>query len=306
MSVFHETDGSEEGFAIWSDWSAQSSKHVAAECERRWKSFDVSDKDRRPITARWLIKITGEIKQERVEKALVDLQTDFAAASTEDQIRKVADRIKALDLDHIKREVYAAKIQRKFRDATNAPFSLSLAREMIRYEKPGEISKPAWAERWVYINSTGEFFNRVNQCAMKAEQCDAAHSRYLITDKARREGKATPDTRPSDLALNLYTVPVVDRRMYLPGERDDVVKVNGVTYVNTYSDMGVPAIPAKLTAQHREDLATVQAHMEWLIPTPASAACCCPTCPMSCGVGGSAGLSCCTASRAPARRSSSS
>nr|WP_277613636.1 phage/plasmid primase, P4 family [Neoroseomonas marina] len=56
MALFHETDGSDDGLRLWCEWSGLSSKHVQAECERRWPSFDVSHKDRRPLTARWLIK----------------------------------------------------------------------------------------------------------------------------------------------------------------------------------------------------------------------------------------------------------
>lgn len=72
MSLYHQTDGSDEGFKLWTDWSGQSSKHVQAECERRWSSFNISGKGREALTARWLIKQAGGLKREKVAKQIDD------------------------------------------------------------------------------------------------------------------------------------------------------------------------------------------------------------------------------------------
>jgi hypothetical protein len=44
-ALYHETDGSEEGCAIWNDWSAKSAKYKAAEIPGVWDSF-ARDSDR--------------------------------------------------------------------------------------------------------------------------------------------------------------------------------------------------------------------------------------------------------------------
>lgn len=57
MAFHHEFDGSAEALAAWNEWSTLSPKHIAGECERKWRSFGKSD---RPMTMRWLIRLTNE------------------------------------------------------------------------------------------------------------------------------------------------------------------------------------------------------------------------------------------------------
>lgn len=273
MAIWHETDGSDEGYEIWHDWSSQSSKHVKAECERRWRSFDVGGKDRRPVTARYIIKLAGEARDEEVREALSDIKQQIAAAQTEEALRTAAGKAKHLDLDPLAREILAILVQRKFRQSPlDVPVTISMARNLVRYETKGIPDRPEWLERWVYISSSNEFYNRVTQAAMKPEAFDAAHGRHLLSDVDRREGKAVPDRRPSDLALNVFQIEVVDQRVYLPSQREDIFTYAGRRCVNTYTDRQVPAIPAKLSAADEEAIARVKAHVEWLLPNQREAA----------------------------------
>lgn len=60
MAIHHETDGSEEGFQLWDEWSVKSPKYSSQEYGRaRWESFGKGG--HRPTTARSLIKWANEM-----------------------------------------------------------------------------------------------------------------------------------------------------------------------------------------------------------------------------------------------------
>lgn len=269
MAVYHQTDGSDEGFQIWCDWSALSTKHVRAECERRWRSFDVSAKDRKPITARWLIKVVNEQRDEKVKAVVEDIRGAIEAATTEDALRAAAKRAKRIELDKIERDFLASTLQRRLKAVTGASIPIGVVRDMLRYEQIGTPEPPGWLATWVFISSENVFFDRTSGVALKPEAFDAAHARLFLTMMDRKEGRAAPEKRPSDLALNVYQIPVVARRVYLPSEDPAaVVEMGGMAAVNTYSKVDVPEVPNVLSAQEKADLALIQRHLEWMIPDP--------------------------------------
>lgn len=272
MAVFHQTDGSDEGFEIWTDWSNQSTKHVTAECERRWKSFDVSDKDRRPITARWLIKIAGEVVDEKARAIVSDIKAAIAAASDEKSLREAAKLAKPFDLDPVSREVLALLVQRKFKAVLDMPMTVGMARQLVRYESPGTPEIPKWLERWVYVSSTNEFFNRISQATMKPEAFDNTFAREILTDMDQREGKSVSDKRPSDMALNVFRIEIVDQRVYQPAVKGDIFDHAGRRCVNTYTDRLVPTIPPENDLKATTAIRLVQDHVAWLLPEPREAA----------------------------------
>lgn len=59
MAVHHETGGSDEGFAVWDEWSARSPKYSNTEYgAERWRSF--GNRGGRVVTARSLVKLANE------------------------------------------------------------------------------------------------------------------------------------------------------------------------------------------------------------------------------------------------------
>ena len=141
---------------------------------------------------------------------------------------------------------------------------------MIRFERADNPNTPMWLSHWVFIATEGVFYNRTSQVAMRPEAFDMAHARLMLTDMDRREGRSVPERKPSDMAMNVFQIKVVDRLAYLPGHPDDdVVSLgDGVTYVNTYSRAGIPDMPGNLSRADRDNLALVQGHCEWLLPDP--------------------------------------
>lgn len=268
MSLYHQTDGSEEGFKLWTDWSGQSSKHVQAECERRWSSFNVSNKDIKPLTARFLIKRAGGVKREKVAKQAEDLKARIEAAGTEEAIRAAAKTAKLIDLDPTERSLLVALIQKRFRVVCGASLPVGVVRDMIRFEK--KQGMPAWLEPWVYVAGENIFYHRKSQVVLPPPSFDAMFSRALLSESDRLEGRSLPEKRPSDVALNVVQIPAVDRRIYLPAEEPTKngagpPMIDGQSYINTYTRANIPQIPANPTAQEIADLETVKDHCAWLI-----------------------------------------
>lgn len=266
MAVFHQTEGGQDGLDIWCEWSNQASKHVQSECERKWRSFDITDKNRRPLTARWLLKVARSLRDEKVTVQIEDLRKALDAAATEDALRTVAKQAKSIEMDRPEREMVATLLQRRMKAVLGTSIPVGVIRDMIRFEKA--IDKPKWLDHWCYIGTEAVFYNRVSQVALKTEAFDSTFARNLLTDMERREGKAVPEKRPSDMALNVYQVRVVDRRLYLPTVAPSATEtaVDGQSFVNTYTRTSIPEVPTVLTEQNLADLARVKAHCEWLIP----------------------------------------
>lgn len=60
MGVHHETEGSEEGFALWLEWSAQGEKFPGEhKLRHRWDSFGRPDRAGRVVTARSLVTMAN-------------------------------------------------------------------------------------------------------------------------------------------------------------------------------------------------------------------------------------------------------
>lgn len=71
MAVHHETGGSEEGFAIWNEWSKQSEKYDLANAKERWRSF----KNRAQLPFR-MASLVAVVKDIRLEREFSDLGED--------------------------------------------------------------------------------------------------------------------------------------------------------------------------------------------------------------------------------------
>lgn len=265
MALYHQTAGSDEGLEIWKEWSAQSSKHVAAECDKKWPSFAADNKARRPITLRWILRVTEETRQAEIKETADGIKANIAAATTIDQIRAHAAKVKHLDIDNVQRETFAGLVQQRIQSVSGQKIPVALARSLVRFEAKTEPAVPEWVAPWVYISGSNEFYNWKHRTSMTPAAFDSAHTRLFVDDKMKREGKAYADCRPSDVALNIHRIPVVDRRAYKPGE-PTVFTLDGVPCVNTYSDVGVPSVPETPTAKDAENLRFIQRHIRWHFP----------------------------------------
>ena len=90
MAIHHETDGSDEGLALWDEWSADGSKYRPGECERRWATFGGGGKV--PVTGAFLKRQTAVAQSEAVtEERLPSMLKHWAFVQVEGTARVIRE-----------------------------------------------------------------------------------------------------------------------------------------------------------------------------------------------------------------------
>ena len=90
MALHHETDGSEEGLALWDEWSAQGDKYRAGECERRWGTF--ANDGKVPVTGAFLKRQTQVAESEAItEEKLPAMLKHWAFVQVEGSARVIRE-----------------------------------------------------------------------------------------------------------------------------------------------------------------------------------------------------------------------
>lgn len=59
MALHHQFEGSDEGFELWDEWSAEGVKYKENETRARWKSFGADLRRVEPVTAATILKLAG-------------------------------------------------------------------------------------------------------------------------------------------------------------------------------------------------------------------------------------------------------
>lgn len=266
MALFHQYDGEARGLELWHEWSEQAANYDSDALDEKWDTFDISNKGRAPITARLILKLAKEVEEETERETLEEIRAELAQVTDLANLRLVCNRMKTVDLDPLTRTQLTGMVQDRFKAITNQRLSITVARDMIRFENTErKATPPKWLEGFVYCQFDETFYSIADRISLSTTAFNQAFGRYLLTKQEKLEGKSTPEQTPSQVALNLYEIPVVFDRRYLPGE-DDLFWMNGVRYVNTYDGRNVPEVPEELTKRERRHVAIVDYHFEHLFP----------------------------------------
>lgn len=264
MALFHQYDGEERGLELWHDWSQTADNYKAEALDEKWDTFDITDKGRAPVTARLIIKLAGEHQKEIATETFAEVRTELAQASSLDDLRQVCEKIKHIEFDMFARNQIVGSVKDAFKRITGTALTVGAARDMVRYENPaiGE-DLPRWLEGWVYISIDESFYNIDRRMWLSTKAFNDIHGRHLLTRKDVLEGRTTPEQVPSHVALNLYQIPVVQNRMYVPGE-DDLFTYNSTPYVNSYDPRNIPDTPRRWTTDEAAAVRRVQDHAKLL------------------------------------------
>lgn len=270
MALWHQFDGSEEGSILWHEWSSQASNYDMDALDAKWPTFDHEGKGREPVTARLILKLATKEEQRLVVEALDDSKRKLFEATDLSSLREVCEEIKHIAFDQPTRDLLVAILRKRLTRITGEPAPIATARAMIRYENPDNKHTPKWLEGWVYIDSEERFYHVERRAAISAKAFDASFNRYMMTKKDRLEGRSFPENSASHVALNRHEIPVVMGRRYMPGE-DDLFRLNGIPYVNTYTDIGVPEEPEEFTKGDKRAIRLIEGHLDHLFSDKRSA-----------------------------------
>lgn len=264
MALFHQYDGQQYGLDLWHQWSASAPNYDSDALDKKWPTFNIQQKDRPPITARFIIKQAKEEETRINEEVLADVLDKIGLAEDLTQLKAVCEIIKATRFDMAVGEMIVGKVKDRFKKITGTAPRIGVIRDMTRYESPENRAMPGWLKNWVYIQHDSSFFNTADRRQISREAFDASFARLMLTQSERMEGKSVPETSAYAAAMNLYQVPVVYNRMFMPG-LESLYSLNGVPFVNSYTDHDVPELPGEMTPAEEHAVKIFLYHFEHLI-----------------------------------------
>jgi hypothetical protein len=263
MALWHQYDGAQLGLDMWHEWSAPANNYDAGALDRKWTTFDHESKNRKAITARFIIKLAAEEQKRVATEELANIRDRLQEVETLDQLTKVCDDIKKIAFTAPVREMLIGSVKERFKKVTGTMPRIGIVREMIRYENPEMRHVPNWLRHYVFVQLDSMFHNMASGVSISREAFDATYSRMLLSREDVLAGESTPQHSPGHVALNTFQIPVVFNRMYMPG-LEPLFTINGIDYVNTYTDRGLPELPSELSSVDWDAINTILYHFEHL------------------------------------------
>lgn len=264
MALYHQYDGDETGLRFWHEWSENADNYDADALDRKWKSFSVEGKHRAPITARYILKAAIEAAENSMHETVLNLNMAFLSAKTLKEWEKVKKTAQQAEIDPLSRSSLAS-IAKQTRDAvTGSKTPISEIKKAIGYTPKIKERSPRWSENWVYDVSDDRFYDTVRKILTSQQGFNAMYDREALTKKDIMDGRSFASSTASALTLNIYKIPVVNGRRYMPG-RDPIFTENGTKFANTYPEHETPDIPEKLTPRDKRNVNIVKGHIQHML-----------------------------------------
>jgi hypothetical protein len=258
MALFHQFEGSEDGYRRWVAWSEKSSKHDPREMRTKWRSFGGRA---RPKTMASIIKHAGGLRQ-ALELApagdtFVELETQARGLADMRSYIEFRDRVRGLGETALPVAMRSAlalaayesfgkrggmskgEVKRDFRPARRrGPGSVGeqSGSEMegvgsgTQIGTQGGFSGPDWLADWAFCEADNTF-----------ERVSVRHS--IIPAAFKNSYSFMPEvviaeTDAASYALNMCRIPRVANLMFWPGA-GSFFEHRGLRYLNTYEPGGV-------------------------------------------------------------------
>lgn len=263
MALYHQYDGGQYGLDLWHQWSATAENYDADALDKKWPSFKIEGKDRPPTTARFILARAKEAQAENLDETLREVTEAVQVSNTISELEKACERIRETNFSMVVREILIGKVKDRFKSITGTLPRIGTVKDMTRYTSRENQAMPGWLKNWVYCQHDKSFFNTADRRLIDKAAFDDSHARLMLTPEERLQGKSVPETSASAAALNLYQVPLVYLKQYWPG-MDRLYKVNGVAYVNSYTDEGIPEVPGEMSSEELEAVEMVKNHLPHL------------------------------------------
>ncbi|HFH4279274.1 TPA: DUF5906 domain-containing protein [Pseudomonas aeruginosa] len=266
MALYHQYDGEDIGREMWHEWSESADNYDADALNRKWDTFDISDKGRAPVTARLILQLAKEAAETKAIETAVELRNQFAMAKDRAEWNEAAKITRRAEIDHLSRASLAEIARDRLVALTGNKVPLAEVKKSLAYEiNTKEL--PRWCRDWVYDASEDRFYHTVHKHAVSAQGFNAINDRHAMTKKDVLDGKSAPVSTACHLALNVYKIPTVHGRMYAPG-RDGVFIYNGTQWANTYPEHHIPPKPKNIRPIDKINIKRVRAHIAHMLEDP--------------------------------------
>lgn len=266
MALYHQFDGEEDGRALWHEWSETADNYEPEKLDEKWDTFDIDGKKRAPLTARFILKLAKEAAVEREEKVGLKLRELFFSAKTKAEWDKAKLVMQETELDSLGRSSIITLAKERLDSILGTKTPIIEIRKALAYNGANEKT-PGWASTWVYDTSDDRFFCTERKISVTKQGFDAMYDRKAMTKKDVLEGRSSPSSTASALALNLYKIPTVQGRRYVPGEDPLFHSAEG-QFANTYPENEVPDTPDTLRPRDKLAIARVKNHIRHLLVEP--------------------------------------
>lgn len=268
MALHHQFDGDDAGFDLWNEWSETSMDYDLDELQRKWPTFEIVGKKRAPLTARFILRLAKESIEKTVMELGVKLRDAFINAKDLPEWEKARQMAREAEIDGLTRSALAV-VAKERRDAiTGHKSSLVEIKKAISFLPKKNEKMPGWCEDWVYDIGEDRFFHLTRKISASKQGFDAMYDRKAMTKKDVLDGKHAPTQTASDLALNLFQIPTVDGKRYMPG-RDAIFHEPDGTFCNSYPEHEIPTLPEKMLPRDVKNIERVKAHIAHLLRDPA-------------------------------------
>jgi hypothetical protein len=256
-ALHHQFGGNARGLELWHQWAERSSKYDGEDVNRRYASMGHG-----PST----VTFATILMKARREKEKAEDQEFEAALNRVDtcndkrELQKtLAKQLMTVIKSDLQYDEAVRHVQRRIGELSDGmkPRVESVRKMLDKYVAKTEKSDslPTWCEHWYFLAGRNMFYNVETGEMLVRQAFDGMHLRHVGLE----------EQRPSDMALGLYKMPVVYDTLYMPGF-DEVVKVNGLDYVNAFRRSSTPKDEPARSPDAKLAVRRMLTHFDLLFP----------------------------------------
>lgn len=266
MALHHQFGGAQRGLELWHEWSEKSSKYDAGDVNHRWSTFGHGPAT---VTFASIVYQAKAARENAVEEKFNAALNRIDTSNDKREIRTtLAKELMSVISSDLQYDEAVRRVQRRLGELSEGakPRLESVRKELDKAKPKNEkrVDLPSWCENWYFVADDGLFYNSHTGLTYSKGSFDSVYGEQLVTDDMRARGEAFGG-RASDMALNLYRIPKVYSRMYLPGH-EELVRINGLECVNTYNPWMEPKAEEPKTPDARKAIKLAEKHFEILFP----------------------------------------
>lgn len=267
-AIWHQTDGSDEGYAIAREWSLRDSARFDDEALRiKWIEAAKRPSGRK-VTFATVRALANKVRQSQAATTSVAKSQEWAdkirECSDATELRTVISSGIASDasLDSLERSALVTLWGDRYKALTGVRPPIKEIRaalspkslKTVASEKTSMLPKPDWLDGFVYVTGRDKFYNYHTGMWLTLQGINATYSRFCPNE----DGVIEP-TAASYHALHVHKIDSVDRPLYIPWA-ESLFTVDGVNCVNTFRKSSVP-LATEIDPQGLDAIDIVKRHL---------------------------------------------
>lgn len=253
---FQKPNQRQAAYELFDEWSSKGEKYQGSkETLCKWRSFNITPKNRLPITIRTVFKIAGlnGWDSHYVRLRCFNTARDWIQSDQVNDTDIIAKGIKKISevplLTKSQEEVLLRDLVKRMKKAKYEVSLPTVRKEMTQLrakEKANSKDKkkfPAWTKDFCYLSGRNKFFKITTREYFSPEALDKTYGKELLgmfeeadlSETTEAKKLAKPSVLPQDYLLNMVEIPRPYEVLYDPQNPNDrYVREDGKLFVNTY------------------------------------------------------------------------